>query len=283
MRGRPLLPRPGLVNACVAPRTTHLRYVAVLLDDGVALCAPSLDAGMTGFIHCDAPDVIACSADGALLCVATRRELRFYAVLTGANDDGLVAPAARLRGRPQPLHSLPRPCGLDVASLVPGAAPSSAHGVAAIVGGAGLTLTQTASDDGAAPESASHHRNCPLGGCRFSDDGDLIALAAMDGRLLVRRRFGGYAPEALHVIGPSVPVTGLELHVSLPEAPVCSKSLLRCHGSRGCSARKLETGVLLPSVTCKLATTRLLRANGRMGFPPVAVSQPQTHKVRHKP
>lgn len=188
MRGRPLLPRPGLVNACVAPRTTHLRYVAVLLDDGVALCAPSLDAGMTGFIHCDAPDVIACSADGALLCVATRRELRFYAVLTGANDDGLVAPAARLRGRPQPLHSLPRPCGLDVASLVPGAAPSSAHGVAAIVGGAGLTLTQTASDDGAAPESASHHRNCPLGGCRFSDDGDLIALAAMDGRLLVRRR-----------------------------------------------------------------------------------------------
>ena len=85
----------------------------------------------------------------------------------------------------QPLHCQPK--GLDVASLAPGGAPASAHGVGAIAGAAGLTLAGTASDDGV-QASASHHRGCALGACRFSDEGTLLALAAIDGRLLVRKR-----------------------------------------------------------------------------------------------
>ena len=174
-------PMTGLACGCAAPRG-RMEYVALLLEDGVALCRPPPDLSTVCIVQCEArPEVMACS--GALLAVATRRELRFYAVLTEA--DGVTTLAARLRGRARPLHFQPK--GIDVASLVPGAAPGAAHGVSAIVGAAGLVLAGTASDAGV-EASATHHRGCSIGACKFSDDGSLLALAAIDGRILVRQR-----------------------------------------------------------------------------------------------
>ena len=174
-----LRPRAGLANCLCC----HKEYIALLLDDGICLCGPPPTLTPECMLRVEAPEVIACAADGSLLGVATRMELRFYAILK-SDAGGLTA---RLRGRVQLQHCQPR--GLDIASLVPGAAPASAHGVGAIVGAAGLTIARMAGDDGEdEPTTIAHHRGTAIGACRFSDDGILLALAAIDGRLLVRKR-----------------------------------------------------------------------------------------------
>ena len=174
-----LRPRAGLANCLCC----HREYIALLLDDGICLCGPPPTLTPECMLRVEAPEVIACAADGSLLGVATRMELRFYAILK-SDAGGLTA---RLRGRVQLQHCQPR--GLDIASLVPGAAPASAHGVGAIVGAAGLTIARMAGDDGEdEPTTVAHHRGTAIGACRFSDDGILLALAAIDGRLLVRKR-----------------------------------------------------------------------------------------------
>jgi hypothetical protein len=126
-----------------------------------------------------APEAIACSADGALLAVATRSDVSFFVVVPAK-----ASLQPRLRGR-VPLYCKPK--GLDVTSLALGAGAASIQGVGAVVGAAGLTLLCTATDEGEETR-ASHHAGCPMGACRFSDDGSLLALAALDGRLYVRRR-----------------------------------------------------------------------------------------------
>ena len=169
-----------------------MRYCAILLEDGIALCCAPVPRSRTppdvaGVLRMCSPEVIACSADGSLLAVASRTELNLYVVDLELAAEGRERPAARLRGRSR-LNSWSK--GLDVASLVRGAGPASAHGVAAVVSAAGLALISTATDNGVEAQT-KHHFGCALGACRFSDDGTLLALAAIDGRLYVRRAASG--------------------------------------------------------------------------------------------
>ena len=181
-----LRPRAGLANCVSSPRC--MSYAALLLEDGVALvaapqpedlCKPPKVVAMVHLLV--PPEASACSADGALLGIACRTELRFY-VLTTQNATG--APIiARLRGKTR-LNSLPK--GLDVATLDAGMGSASAHGVAAVAASSGLILVSTIMDNGLEAR-VTHHSGTPIGVCRFSDDGRMLALATMDGRLLVRR------------------------------------------------------------------------------------------------
>lgn len=162
----------------------------LLLEDGIALVAPPAplanDHGgqaplVVGMLHLStAPEVFACSANGALLGVGCGSELSFYIV----SGESSVAPTARLRGRAR-LSSKPK--GLDVTTLGgSGVGPASVHGVAAIASAAGLALVSTATDYGVEAKK-THHAGVACGACRFSDDGIVLALASMDGRLFVRR------------------------------------------------------------------------------------------------
>ena len=73
-----LRPPAGFSGCCVAPR--QMSYVALMLEDGIALCKPPEPlAAHPPPVLCmlrfsAAPDAIACSSDGVLLCVATRGE-----------------------------------------------------------------------------------------------------------------------------------------------------------------------------------------------------------------
>jgi len=169
-----------------------------LLDDGtVALLSPPAPSvsGLVSprVIHqvrlptAAAAEAIACSVDGELFAVASSTSLCFFVVVGGddapggaTGDNGAALPMrAYLRGQTA-LDSC-RPVGLDVASLGGG------RGVAAVGDSSGLTLLCSATDAG--QDSRVHlHLGCALCACRFSNDGSLLALAALDGRLFVRQR-----------------------------------------------------------------------------------------------
>jgi len=184
----------GLSSTLAAPRG-RLRFVCALTDDGsVVVLAPSattppqtLQRVRTPKDPCaPAAEVIACSADGALFAVASRTSLSYFVVV---GDDGSAittspasAPAtlrAHLRGQ-LPLHNC-RPLGFDVTALGGG------RGAFAVGGANGLTLLCSATDAGH-ESRVTMHAGSMLCACRFSDDGGLLALAAVDGRIFVRVR-----------------------------------------------------------------------------------------------
>lgn len=188
-----LAPPVGLSSTLAAPRG-RLRFVCALTDDGsVVVLAPSattppqtLQRVRTPKGPCaPAAEVIACSADGALFAVASRTSLSYFVVV---GDDGSAvisaasAPAtlrAHLRGQ-LPLHNC-RPLGFDLTSLGGG------RGAFAVGGANGLTLLCSATDAGH-ESRVTMHVGSMLCACRFSDDGGLLALAAVDGRMFVRVR-----------------------------------------------------------------------------------------------
>ena len=188
-----MAPPVGLSSTLAAPRG-RLRFVCALTDDGsVVVLAPSattppqtLQRVRTPKGPCaPAAEVIACSADGALFAVASRTSLSYFVVV---GDDGSAAisaasaPAtlrAHLRGQ-LPLHNC-RPLGFDLTSLGGG------RGAFAVGGANGLTLLCSATDAGH-ESRVTMHVGSMLCACRFSDDGGLLALAAVDGRMFVRVR-----------------------------------------------------------------------------------------------
>ena len=162
-----------------------MRYIALLLEDGVGLCTPptrNTVLGIQSMLRCSsAPEAISCSADGTLLGIATRSELLLYVVSGGGQGDNQLRAHLRLRA---PLHCPPK--GLGVARTKGGVGVASAHGTCAVAGASGLTLCSTGVDEGGVASTSSHH-GCALGAAAFSEDASLLALAAVDGRLFVHR------------------------------------------------------------------------------------------------
>ena len=146
-----LLPRAGVQPCLVAPH--GLGCVCALLDDGrvcvLTAPAPSRPPVLLQQLRfaTDSPAVaIACSADGALLAVASRTALSLYTLAASEHHVGVTlqpAVKANLRWRVD-LHSLTQ--GLDVASLAPGAIASAAYGVCAVGSGMGCHVLSNSPD-----------------------------------------------------------------------------------------------------------------------------------------
>ena len=184
-------PAVGL-QPCLAGRADGA--LAALLDDGtVAILSIDGDGATTHEVvrlEGGGAQAVACSADGALLAVASATALGVYELV----GDGAGRWRARLRWRAQ-LRAHARALAL---------ASSASAGVAVAVGGApGLLLFGDAAAAAAAPTASAGeqregvllHRGAVVVCCSFCASAERLAVATLDGRLLVHRTAGcgGYA------------------------------------------------------------------------------------------
>ena len=176
-------PALGL-QPCLAGRADGA--LAALLDDGtVAILSIDGDGATTHEVvrlEGGGAQAVACSADGALLAVASASALGVYELVA----DGAGRWRARLRWRAQ-LRAHARALAL---------ASSASAGVAVAVGGApGLLLFGDAAAAAAAPTASAGeqregvllHRGAVVVCCSFCASAERLAVATLDGRLLVHR------------------------------------------------------------------------------------------------
>ena len=184
MREAGATPALGL-QPCLAGRADGA--LAALLDDGtVAILSIDGEAATTHEVvrlEGGGAQAVACSADGALLAVASASALGVYELVA----DGAGRWRARLRWRAQ-LRAHARALAL---------ASSASAGVAVAVGGApGLLLFGDAAAAAAAAPTTSAgeqregvllHRGAVVVCCSLCASAERLAVATLDGRLLVHR------------------------------------------------------------------------------------------------
>ena len=126
---------------CLASGRTNVRCVCLLQDGAVSILSPPVPpmqspAPVQQLRLSDPVEAIACSADGAFLAVASRTELRVYAVAEGASaSDG--DPRAHLRWR-APLNAHVRGLAISGSAALPiVVAVGGAPGLRLLVGGGG--------------------------------------------------------------------------------------------------------------------------------------------------
>ena len=175
-----LLPCCGVQQCAAAPRP--ISFIALLLDDGtVALLSPpdpvtGESPAVVGTIRFppDAPPFnIACSPDGALLAVASKKTLSLY-VIGAESSDAPASPRDGRQSRPSQVSMQAhmrwrsrltgKTMGLDVATLVADPMGASTHGVAAVASWSGLTVLCTSDDSGKEARNTAH-LGCPMGAC----------------------------------------------------------------------------------------------------------------------
>ena len=127
---------------CLASGRTNVRCVCLLQDGAVSILSPPVPpmqspAPVQQLRLSDPVEAIACSTDGAFLAVASRTELRVYAVAEGASaSDG--DPRAHLRWR-APLNAHVRGLAISGSAALPSVvvAVGGAPGLRLLVGGGG--------------------------------------------------------------------------------------------------------------------------------------------------
>ena len=127
---------------CLASGRTNVRCVCLLQDGAVSILSPPVPptqspAPVQQLRLSDPVEAIACSTDGAFLAVASRTELRVYAVAEGASaSDG--EPRAHLRWR-APLNAHVRGLAISGSAALPSVvvAVGGAPGLRLLVGGGG--------------------------------------------------------------------------------------------------------------------------------------------------
>ena len=127
---------------CLASGRTNVRCVCLLQDGAVSILSPPVPptqspAPVQQLRLADPVEAISCSTDGALLAVASRTELRVYAVAEGAStSDG--APRAHLRWR-APLNAHVRGLAISGSAALSSVvvAVGGAPGLRLLVGGGG--------------------------------------------------------------------------------------------------------------------------------------------------
>ena len=127
---------------CLASGRTNVRCVCLLQGGAVSILSPPVPptqspAPVQQLRLADPVEAIACSTDGAFLAVASRTELRVYAVAEGApGSDG--HPHAHLRWR-APLHAHVRGLAISGSAALPSVvvAVGGAPGLRLLVGGGG--------------------------------------------------------------------------------------------------------------------------------------------------
>ena len=126
---------------CLASGRTNVRCVCLLQGGAVSILSPPVPptqspAPVQQLRLADPVEAIACSTDGAFLAVASRTELRVYAVAEGA--PGSDGPRAHLRWR-APLHAHVRGLAISGSAALPSVvvAVGGAPGLRLLVGGGG--------------------------------------------------------------------------------------------------------------------------------------------------
>jgi hypothetical protein len=144
---------------CLASGRTNVRCVCLLQDGAVSILSPPVpptqsSAHVQQLRLADPVEAIACSTDGAFLAVASRTELRVYAVAEGAStSDG--EPRAHLRWR-APLNAHVRGLAINGSAALPSVvvAVGGAPGLRLLVGGGG---NDSGSGEGGGEDSAVGH------------------------------------------------------------------------------------------------------------------------------
>ena len=138
----PSRPRRREMLGCLASGRTNVRCVCLLQGGAVSILSPPVPptqspAPVQQLRLADPVEAIACSTDGAFLAVASRTELRVYAVAEGAPGSD-CDPRAHLRWR-APLHAHVRGLAISGSVALPSVvvAVGGAPGLRLLVGGGG--------------------------------------------------------------------------------------------------------------------------------------------------